>query len=84
MFSDFQFLAKAMSAVGAAVFLTDRLLVDRLLRWWKRQTTGQRVKDDGNAGWIELLAVQLLWAMFMGGRCLCIGGRHMLNAGPIG
>ena len=88
--SDFQFLAKAMSAVGAAVFLTDRFLVDRLLGWWERRrnkTTrraGVKSESGGTDGWVELLAVQFLWAMFMGGRCLCIGGRHMLGAGPVG
>lgn len=83
--SDFRFLAKAMSAVGMAVFLTDRLLVDRLLGWWRRRTP-RRGSDDnhGSDGWVELLAVQFLWAMFMGGRCLCIGGRHVLGAGPVG
>ena len=83
--SDFQFLAKAMSAVGAAVFLTDRLLVDKLLRWWRCKTNSRSIDNNHRRhGWVELLAVQFLWAMFMAGRCLCIGGRHVLGAGPVG
>ena len=34
-------------------------------------------------GFWPLLAVQLLWAMFMGGRCLSIGLRQRLGAGTV-
>lgn len=89
--SDFRFLAKAMGAVGVSVFLTERLAVDRLLRLWRRSGSRSKTtaataagKMSDRDGWAALLSVQLLWAMFMAGRCVCIGGRHMLGAGPVG
>jgi hypothetical protein len=89
--SDFRFLAQAMAVVGATVFAADRLLADRLLRWWRRgrgpgggggpgpeEAEGGTKGDGGRAA---LLAVQLLWALFMGGRCLSIGLRIRSGSG---
>ena len=66
-----------------AVFATDRLVVDRLLAL--RRPNGDWAEKEGEGreddGFWPLLAVQLLWAMFMGGRCLSIGLRQRLGAG---
>ena len=51
-------------------------------RWWKSKRKRDGEEDTGHSdGWAALLAVQLLWAMFMGGRCLTIGLRQRLGAG---
>ena len=66
--------------VGKAVFAMDRLVVDRVLGWWK---INARMAVTGMAG-------RLCWGWSCfgpcswGGRCLTIGLRLLSGSGPLG